>query len=60
MIKNYSPHILICFKHRISHAVAEGLHSKIQTVKADARGYCSFDGFRNSILFYCGGPDMTP
>ena len=32
----------------------------IQTVKANARGYRSFDGFKNSILFYCGGLDMTP
>ena len=60
MVKNHLPHILTCFKHRISHAVAEGLNSKIQTVKANARGYRSFDGFRNSILFYCGGLDMTP
>ena len=60
MVKNHLPHILTCFKHRISHAVAEGLHSKIQTVKANARGYRSFDGFRNSILFYCGGLDITP
>ena len=60
MVKNHLPHILTYFKHRISHAVAEGLHSKIQTVKANVRGYRSFDGFRNSILFYCGGLDMTP
>ena len=51
MIKHHLPNILTCFKHRISNAVAEGLHSKIQTVKANARGYRSFDGFRNSILF---------
>ncbi|MEJ2692786.1 MAG: transposase, partial [Candidatus Thiodiazotropha sp.] len=43
-----------------SSAVAEGLNSKIQTVKANARGYRSFEGFRNSILFYCGGLDMRP
>ena len=60
MIKNHLPHILTCFKHRISNAAAEGLNSKIQTVKANTRGYRSFDGFRNSILFYCGDLDMTP
>ena len=60
MLKNHLPHILNCFKHRISNAVAEGLNSKIPTVKANVRGYRSFDGFRNSILFYCGGLDMTP
>jgi transposase len=60
MIKNHLANILTYFKHRISNAVAEGLNSKIQTVKANARGYRSFAGFRNSILFYCGGLDMTP
>lgn len=60
MIKKHLPNILNYFKHRISNAVAEGLNSKIQTVKANARGYRSFDGFRNSILFYCGGLDMRP
>ena len=60
MIKSHLPNILTYFKHRISNAVAEGLNSKIQTIKANARGYRSFEGFRNSILFYCGGLDMEP
>jgi len=60
MIKSHLPNILTYFKHPISNAVAEGLNSKIQTIKANARGYRSFSGFRNSILFYCGDLDMTP
>ena len=60
MIKNHLPNILTYFKHRISNTAAEGLNSKIQTVKANAKGYHSFDGCRNSILFYLGGLDMTP
>ena len=60
MIKNHLSNILTYFNHRISNAVAGGLNSKIQTFKANARGYRSFDGFRNSILFYCGGLDMKP
>jgi transposase len=60
MIKNYLLNILTYFKHQISNAVAEGLNSKIQTIKANARGYRSFEGFRHSILFYCGGLDMRP
>jgi len=60
MLKNHLSNLLNYFKHRISNAVAEGLNSKIQTVKANARGYRSFDGFRNSILFYCGGMEMAP
>ena len=56
MLKNHLPHILTYFMHRINNAVAEGLNSKIQTVKANARGYRyrSFDALRN------GGLDMTP
>jgi len=60
LIKAHLPNILTCFKHRISNAVAEGLNSKIQTVKSNARGYRLFDGFRNSMLFYCGGLGMAP
>ena len=60
MIKNYLPNILTYFKHQISNALAEGLNSKIQTDKVNARGYRSFDGFINSTLFYCGGLDMKP
>lgn len=60
MLKNHLPNLLNYFKHPISNAVAEGLNSRIQTVKANARGYRSFDGFRYSILFYCGGLDMAP
>jgi len=60
MIKTHLPNILTYFKHGISNAVAEGLNSKIQTVKSNARGYRSFNGFRNSILFYCGRLEMAP
>jgi transposase len=60
MIKGHLENILTYFKHRISNAAAEGLNSKIQTVKANARGYRSFNGFRNSILFYCGGLELSP
>jgi len=60
MIKSHLDNTLTYFKHRISNAASEGLNSKIQTVKSNARGYRSFDGFRNSILFYCGGLEMAP
>jgi transposase len=60
MIKSHLTNILTYFEHGISNAVAEGLNSKIQTVKSNARGYRSFLGFRNSILFYCGGLSMAP
>lgn len=60
MLKKHLSNIMTYFKHRISNAASEGMNSKIQTVKANARGYRSFNGFRNSILFYCGGLNMAP
>jgi transposase len=60
MLKSHLNGLLNYFHHRISNAVAEGLNSKIQTVKSNARGYRSFDGFRTSILFNCGKLDMLP
>jgi transposase len=60
MITTDLPNILTYFKHGISNAIAEGLNSKIQTVISNVRGYRSFVGFRNSILFYCGGLEMAP
>ena len=60
MIKKHLDNILTYFKHRITNAASEGINSKIQNIKSNARGYRSFKGFRNSILFYCGGLDLQP
>lgn len=60
MLKHHLTNILTYFEHQISNAAAEGLNSKIQTIKANARGFRSFESFRYSILFYCGRLDMTP
>ena len=60
MIKRHLPNLLTWFTHSISNAVSEGLNSKIQTVKANARGYRSFKSYRTAILFYCGKLDMAP
>lgn len=48
------------FQHRITNAVAEGLNSKIQLIKAGARGFRSFANFRVAILFHCGGLKLRP
>lgn len=60
MLKEHLENILTYFDHQISNAVAEGLNSKIQLVKSNARGYRSFEGFRVSILFHCGKLKMEP
>lgn len=47
-------------KHRITNAAAEGFNSIIQTLKANARGFRSFENFRVRILFFCGKLDLMP
>jgi len=45
---------------KISNEVVEGLNSKIQTVKSNARGYRSFESYRIAILFHCGKLELLP
>jgi len=40
--------------------MTEGLNSKIQLIKYNARGFRSFENFRNRILFFCGKLDLYP
>jgi hypothetical protein len=44
----------------ITNAVTEGLNSKIQQLKAHARGFRSFLNYRTRILFFCGKLDLLP
>lgn len=57
-INNHLEGLLSYFNHRITNAVAEGLNSKIQVIKATARGFRSFASYRIRILFFCGKLDM--
>jgi len=52
--------LLSYFKHRITNAITEGFNSKIQSIKADARGFRRFENYRARILFFCGKLDMLP
>ncbi len=60
MIKSHLNNILTYLRHPISNAKAEGFNSKIQYIKAAARGFRNFNNYRTSILFYCGGLAMYP
>lgn len=60
MIKKHFDRIITYLKHCITNAVAEGLNSKIQQIKASARGFRNFDNYRIAILFHCGKLDMHP
>jgi transposase len=60
LMKRHLPNILTYLKHLITNAMMEGFNSKIQTIKANARGYRNFNNYRIAILFYCGKLDLYP
>ena len=59
-IKRHAETLLNYFIHPITNAVAEGLNSRIQQIKSNARGFRSFASYRIRILFFCGKFDLLP
>ena len=47
-------------RHRITNGVAEGLNSKIMTIKRKACGFRNPQHFTTAIYFHCGGLDLYP
>jgi transposase len=47
-------------RHRITNGVAEGLNSKIMTIKRKACGFRNAHHFMTAIYFHCGGLDLYP
>lgn len=60
MMKRHLDGLLAHCLHKISNAVTEGLNSKIQSIKANARGFRTFANYRIAILFGCGKLNMLP
>jgi transposase len=60
MIKRHLENILTYLRHPITNAVTEGLNSKIQAIKSNARGFRSFQNYRTRILFFCGKLNLYP
>ncbi len=60
MLKRHLENLLTYLEHRITNAVTEGLNSKIQSLKAAARGFRSFENYRIRILFFCGKLNLYP
>jgi transposase len=60
MLKRHLDNLLTYLKHHITNAVTEGLNSKIQNLKAAARGFRSFRNYRIRILFFCGKLNLYP
>ena len=59
-LKAHLANLLNYFSYPITNAVTEGLNSKIQQLKANARGFRSFANYRMRILFFCGKLDLLP
>lgn len=59
-LKRHLEGLLSYATHKITNAVTEGLNSKIQTIKASARGFRNFANYRTAILFHCGKLSMLP
>jgi len=59
-LKRHLAGLLTYLRHRITNAVTEGLNSKIQNLKSNARGFRNFEHYRVSILFHCGKLALYP
>ena len=59
MTRNHFERVVTWFRHHVTNAVAEGLNSRIQTIKSSARGFHSFESYRTRILFHCGNLDTS-
>jgi transposase len=61
MLKRHLQGVLNYFSAaRITNAAAEGLNSKIQTIKKMAYGYRNREHFKTAIFFHCGGLQLYP
>jgi transposase len=60
MLKRHLPNLLTYLQHPITNGMVEGFNSKIQNIKANARGYRNFENYRTAILFHCGGLALHP
>ena len=60
VMRRHLPNILTYLRHQITNAMMEGFNSKIQSIKANARGYRNFSNYRIAILFYCRKLDLHP
>ena len=59
-LKRHFANILTYLKLRITNAAAEGINSKIQWIKYQARGFRSEERFKRAIFFHCGGLNLLP
>lgn len=59
-IKERLRNIVSYCTHRITNAVAEGMNSKIMSIKRRVGGFRNIENFKTAIYFYCGGLSLHP
>ena len=59
-IKQRLDNVVSYCTHRITNSVAEGMNSKIMSIKRRVGGYRNPDNFKTAIFFHCGGLDLYP
>jgi transposase len=60
MIQRRLENVITYCKHFITNAVAEGLNSKIMSIKRRAGGFRNPKNFKTAIYFHCGGLSLYP
>ena len=59
-IKERLANVVSYCTHGITNAVAEGINSKIMSIKRRVGGYRNRENFKTAIFFHCGGLDLHP
>ena len=59
-LHNYLDGVLRYVRHPITNGVAEGLNSKIMSIKRKACGFRNAQHFTIAIYFHCGGLELYP
>ena len=59
-IKERIKNVVSYCTHGITNAVAEGMNSKIMSIKRRVGGFRNIENFKTAIFFYCGGLDLDP
>ena len=59
-VKRHIANIITFCDHGITNAVAEGLNSKIMSIKRQSGGFRNQENFKTAIYFYCGNLPLNP
>jgi transposase len=60
ILRKHLDNILTYLDSYITNAFSEGINSKIQAIKANARGFSNLKNYRTRILFFCGKLSLAP